>query len=134
MPNFHETRMGQEFFLRDIPKIRNNLERIANAMEGKIIPHGDLGSTCFCQKIDSKLFSATMEKMNITPYYQNSTGWITFRKDDTTVNSKELTFDETANYIKQMLKETLKEEINTVEDIHTRNNFVYISFTVKNKA
>jgi len=32
-PEFFETRMGKEFYMRDIPEIRKQLKRIANALE-----------------------------------------------------------------------------------------------------
>jgi len=31
-PEFFETRMGKEFYMRDIPEIRKQLKRIANAL------------------------------------------------------------------------------------------------------
>jgi len=32
-PKFFETRMGKEFYMRDVPEIRKQLKRIANALE-----------------------------------------------------------------------------------------------------
>ena len=72
MADFHETRMGQEFFLKNFPKLIKEVGRIADSLEGKNHMSSMSNDTILCQKIDEKVFAdilADVTKGDVTVGY-----------------------------------------------------------------
>ena len=72
MADFHETRMGQEFFLKNFPKLIKEVGRIADSLEGKKSVPSMSNNTILCQKIDEKVFAdvlADVTKGDVTVGY-----------------------------------------------------------------
>ena len=131
MADFHETRMGQEFFLKNFPKLIKEVGRIADALEGTIMLPAAQSNTIYCQKIDEIAFAEILSEVS---------------KDDVTVGyisrsipnfrsksmNRELTFQEAVFHLKNVVKKFIGKEVKNVENVNAREGFVYIAFTTDN--
>ena len=131
MADFHETRMGQEFFLKNFPKLIKEVGRIADSLEGKNHMSSMSNDTILCQKIDEKVFAdilADVTKGDVTVGY--------FHKCIPEFRSKKLdrayTKKEELPLMKDVLKHQLGKDVKEVFDVHGREGFVYIAFVAEN--
>lgn len=127
MVQFHETRMGQEFFLKNFPKLVKEVGRIADSLEGRNRMSSISSNTILCQKIDENVFAdilANVTKGDVTVGY--------FHKCIPEFRSKKLdrafTKQEGLFLMKDVLKHQLGSDVKEVFDVHGREGFVYIAF------
>ena len=129
MAEFHETRMGQEFYLKNFPKLVKEMGRIADALENNNTLPAVQNDTLYCQKVDEKTFADALSEIsngNVSVgYFSKSIPMFRSKNPD-----KELCFDETAPYLKKVMQKIIGKEVKDVENINARCGFVYIAFTI----
>ena len=130
MPEFFETRMGQEFYLKSVPKLIKEIGRVADALEGKSVLPSVNNSTILCQKIDEKVFADILNKVSngdvMVGYFHKCIPNFRSKK-----LNREITFSEIVSVMKEILKDILGKEVKDIEQITARNGFVYIVFTAE---
>ncbi len=131
MVEFHNTKMGQEFFCKNFPKLVKEVGRVADALEGKnILPVVNNDNTVYCQRIDENVFVDILNKITdgdvSVGYY--STCIPEFRSKK--LNSA-LAMQEVHTLMKDVVKYQLGKNIKEVFDVHGRNGFVYIPFIIE---
>ena len=129
MANFHETRMGQEFFLKNFPKLVKDVGRIADAMEGKNILPSVNNDTIPCQRIDENVFADVLSKVTkgdvTVGYFHKCIPEFRSKKLDRAYTKQEGLF-----LMKDVLKHQLGVDVKEVYDVHGREGFVYIAFAM----
>ena len=127
MSEFHETRMGQEFYLKNFPKLIKEMGRIADALE-RVAPAPNT-NTILCQKIDEGVFERELEKV--------TNGDVTVGYDFKAVPSftsqkmnKELSFNEISAHLKKIIKNQTEKDVENIENVSAKDGYVFIAFTV----
>lgn len=60
MAQFHETQMGQKFFMRDMPELIKGINRLADAMEKQ----ADAKETCKTNSLSQKQYHPIIEEVD----------------------------------------------------------------------
>lgn len=131
MPDFHETRMGQEFFMKSFPKLVKDIERIANSLENKNGVSVTSNETLYCQKIKEADFAELLADVTDSDvsvgYFHKSIP--SFRS---IVMNRELAFPEMEFVLQKIVEKFIDKKVKNIENINARCGYVYIAFSIEN--